>query len=89
MKNAFGIPGLKTGWLQRRKLNHCLTSRSPWEAVLSLGEVQQDNHMVVIKGKEKKLKKPLTAAKGLMSDKAKKKLRKVQDYQPIATVCVS
>jgi hypothetical protein len=43
--------------------------------------------MVVIKGKEKKLKKPMPLLKG-MSAKSKKKLRRPQDTQPIATVAV-
>jgi hypothetical protein len=45
--------------------------------------------MAVIKGKEKVLKKPLSAAKATMSEKAKKKLRRPQDNQPIPTVAVS
>jgi len=45
--------------------------------------------MVVIKNKEKKLKKPLSALKDKMSAKAKKKLRSPQNVQPIPTVCVS
>ena len=45
--------------------------------------------MVVIKGKEIKLKKPLLAVKAKLSEKAKKKLRRPQDVQPIPTVCVS
>jgi hypothetical protein len=45
--------------------------------------------MAVIKGKEKKLNKPLLAAKAKLSEKAKKKLRRPQDCQPIPTVCVS
>jgi len=45
--------------------------------------------MAVIKGKEKMLKKPLSAAKAKLSEKAKKKLRRPQDVQPIPTVCVS
>lgn len=45
--------------------------------------------MVVIKGKEKKLKKPLSPAKAKLSKEAKKKLRRPQDVQPIATVAVS
>lgn len=45
--------------------------------------------MAVIKGKEKKLSKPLSAVKDKMSMKAKKKLRSPQNVQPIATVCVS
>jgi hypothetical protein len=45
--------------------------------------------MVVIKGKEKVLKKPLSAAKAKLSAKAKKKLSRPQDTQPIPTVCVS
>jgi hypothetical protein len=43
--------------------------------------------MVVIKGKEKKLKKPLL--KTQMSEKAKRKLKRPQDVQPIPTVAVS
>lgn len=43
--------------------------------------------MVVIKGKEKKLNKPLPPSKE-MSKKSKKKLRRPQDTQPIATVAV-
>lgn len=45
--------------------------------------------MAVIKGKEKKLNKPLSPARAKLSEKAKKKLRRPQDVQPIATVCVS
>jgi hypothetical protein len=45
--------------------------------------------MAVIKGKEKKLKKPLSPAKAKLSKESKKKLRRPQDCQPIATVCVS
>ena len=45
--------------------------------------------MAVIKGKEKKLSKPLQPAKAKLSEKAKKKLRNPQAVQPIATVCVS
>lgn len=44
--------------------------------------------MVVIKGQEKKLKKPTSVAKAKMSEKAKKKLRRPQDVQPIPTVAV-
>jgi len=42
--------------------------------------------MVVIKGKEKKLKKPAKAHG--MTAKAKKILRRPQDTQPIATIAV-
>jgi hypothetical protein len=45
--------------------------------------------MAVIKGKEKKLKKPLSPAKAKLSKESKKKLRRPQDVQPIPTVCVS
>jgi hypothetical protein len=45
--------------------------------------------MVVIKGKEKKLNKPLLAINAKMSEKAKRKLRRPQDNQPIPTVAVS
>jgi hypothetical protein len=45
--------------------------------------------MAVIKGKEKKLDKPLSAAKAQMSAKSRKKLRRPQDNQPIPTVAVS
>ena len=45
--------------------------------------------MAVIKGKEKKVKKPLLAIKAKMSAKAKKKLKRPQDGQPIPTVAVS
>lgn len=45
--------------------------------------------MAVIKGKEKKLNKPLLPSKAKLSEKAKKKLRRPQDNQPIPTVCVS
>jgi hypothetical protein len=44
--------------------------------------------MTVIKGKEKKLKKPVSILKVQMSEKAKRKLRRPQDVQPIATVAV-
>lgn len=45
--------------------------------------------MAVIKGKEKILKKPLSAFDAQMSEKAKKKLRDPKAVQPIPTVCVS
>jgi hypothetical protein len=45
--------------------------------------------MVVIKGKEKKLKKTLSPANAKLSPMAKKKLKRPQDTQPIPTVCVS
>jgi hypothetical protein len=45
--------------------------------------------MAVIKGKEKVLKKPLIAINAQMSAKAKKKLKRPQDCQPIPTVAVS
>ena len=45
--------------------------------------------MAVIKGTEKKLKKPLSAANAKLSVKAKKKLRRPLDVQPIPTVAVS
>jgi len=44
--------------------------------------------MVVIKGKEKKLKKPLTAFEVQLSERSKKKLKRPQDNQPIPTVAV-
>ena len=44
--------------------------------------------MVVIKGQEKKLKKPIPLLKTQMSDKAKRKLKRPQDNQPIPTVAV-
>lgn len=44
--------------------------------------------MAVIKGKEKKLKKPLTAFEAQLSARAKKKLKRPQDVQPIPTVAV-
>jgi hypothetical protein len=44
--------------------------------------------MVVIKGKEKKLSKPISFVKTQMSKEAKKKLRRPQDVQPIPTVAV-
>jgi hypothetical protein len=44
--------------------------------------------MVVIKGKEKVLKKRIDPAKVKMSVKSKKKLRRPQDNQPIPTVAV-
>jgi len=44
--------------------------------------------MVVIKGKEKKLKKVLKPSKHGMTEKSKKILRRPQDTQPIATVAV-
>jgi hypothetical protein len=44
--------------------------------------------MVVIKGQERKLKKPINIAKAKMSEKAMKKLKRPQDNQPIPTVCV-
>ena len=44
--------------------------------------------MVVIKGKEKKVNKPISGLKTQMSEKAKRKLRRPQDVQPIPTVAV-
>ena len=44
--------------------------------------------MVVIKGKEKKLKKKIPSAKHGMTAKAKKILRRPQDTQPIPAVAV-
>ena len=44
--------------------------------------------MVVIKGKEKKLDKVMKESKYGMSASAKKKLKRPQDCQPIATVAV-
>lgn len=44
--------------------------------------------MAVIKGKEKKLKKPLKALGAKMSEKSKRKLSRPQDNQPIPTVAV-
>lgn len=45
--------------------------------------------MVVIKGKEKVLKKPLSPAKAKLSKESKKKLKRPMDCQPIPTVAVS
>lgn len=45
--------------------------------------------MAVIKGKEKKLKKPLSPAKAKLSKESKKKLYNPKAVQPIPTVCVS
>ena len=45
--------------------------------------------MAAIKGKEKVLKKPLSAANAKLSKAAKKKLRDPRAVQPIPTVCVS
>jgi len=44
--------------------------------------------MVVIKGKEKKVNKPISVLKVKMSEKAKRKLKRPQDVQPIPTVAV-
>lgn len=44
--------------------------------------------MVVIKGKERKLNKPISGLKTQMSKEAKRKLKRPQDVQPIATVAV-
>lgn len=44
--------------------------------------------MVVIKGKEKKVDKPISVLKNQMSEKAKRKLRRPQEVQPIPTVAV-
>lgn len=46
-------------------------------------------NMVVIKGKEKKLKKPIIPAKHGMTEKAKKILKHPNDTQPISAVAVS
>ncbi len=43
--------------------------------------------MVVIKGKEKKLKKKISTVHG-MTERAKKKLKRPQDNQPIPVVSV-
>jgi hypothetical protein len=43
--------------------------------------------MVVIKGKEKKVNKPISGLKQ-MSKEARRKLKRPQDTQPIPTVCV-
>jgi hypothetical protein len=45
--------------------------------------------MAVIKGKEKRLKKPLSPATAKMSAEAKKKLKDPRAVQPIPVVCVS
>jgi hypothetical protein len=45
--------------------------------------------MAAIKGKEKKLNKPLSPAKAKLSKESKRKLTRPQDCQPIPTVCVS
>ena len=44
--------------------------------------------MVVIKGKERVLKKPKPSSKIRLSAESKKKLKRPQDTQPIATVAV-
>lgn len=44
--------------------------------------------MVVIKGKEKVLKKPSAALKAKMSREAMRKLKRPQDNQPIPTIAV-
>lgn len=44
--------------------------------------------MVVIKGKEKKLDKPLSPTKAKLSKESKRKLKRPQDNQPIPTVAV-
>jgi len=44
--------------------------------------------MVVIKNKEKVLKKPMTSYEKQMSEKSKQKLRRPQDNQPIPTTAV-
>ena len=49
---------------------------------------QREIFMVVIKGKENKLKKRIATAKHGMTEAAKKKLRRPQDNQPIPTVAV-
>ena len=50
--------------------------------------LQHEQKMVVIKGKEKKLKKRLKTAQPPISAEAKRKLKRPQDTQPIATVAV-
>ena len=45
--------------------------------------------MAVIKGKEKKLNKPLSPAKAKLSKESKKKMKDPRAVQPIPTVCVS
>ena len=44
--------------------------------------------MVVIKGKEKKVKRPLNKITPQMSKESKRKLKRPQDNQPIPTVAV-
>ena len=56
----------------------------------SLKAIQQHElNMVVIKDKEKKLKKKIPTGKHGMTAKAKRILRRPQDTQPIAAVAVS
>lgn len=57
-------------------------------AVLLSVDIPQVKCMVVIKGKEKRLDKRIDPAKVKLSEKAKKKLRRPQDVQPIPTVAV-
>lgn len=45
--------------------------------------------MAAIKGKEKKLKKPLLPSKAKLSKEAERKLRDPRAVQPIAVVAVS
>ena len=54
-----------------------------------LAIVQLEGYMVVIKGKEKILNKPISPANAKLSKEAKKKIKKPMNGQPIATVCVS
>lgn len=49
---------------------------------------QLEREMVVIKGKEKKLNKRIPTAHIKMSAASRKKLKRPQDTQPIATVAV-
>ena len=55
-----------------------------------LADIRQGSTiMAVIKGKEKRVNKPLLPAKAKLSEKAKKKLRNPRNVQPIPTVAVS
>lgn len=76
-------------WIRKKRLNHCQIRPFPWAVVPSLADIQRGNYMAVIKGKEKKLNKPLSPAKAKLSEKAKKKLRNPRNVQPIPTVAVS
>lgn len=74
---------------QLKWLKFVLSNSYKLEDILKLrSALKEDNEMVVIKLKEKSLKKPVPSAVVRMSAKSKKKLKRPQDNQPVPTVAV-